>query len=349
MYFLGKPDLLMENITIKVLAGKLNLSATTISKALQDSHEISEPTKKRVRALAAELNYTPNTYARSLRTRKSETIAVVLPEIADHFFALVINGIEAVAREKGYHVLIYLTHEDYNREKEILEYIKKGRIDGLLISVTKNTTSTAHIAAMKQENIPVIFFDRVMAQMQLPQVVTNDFESCYQATRHLLSCGCQKISVYTISANLEISKQRILGYQKAIEDSNDLIRETRILFCDDDTQCYDKIYKNLQAKNRPDGIIAIVDKLTLPIYQACEQLNLKIPEDLKVISFSNNPTAGILNPSLTTIAQPAFLIGQTAATLLLNSLDPKNNKVQQDITIIPSELIIRNSTAYKKL
>lgn len=339
----------MENITIKVLASRLNLSATTISKALQDSYEISEPTKKRVRALAAELNYTPNTYARSLRTRKSETIAVVLPEIADHFFALVINGIEAVAREKGYHVLIYLTHEDYNREKEILEYIKKGRIDGLLISVTKNTTATEHIAVMEQENIPVIFFDRIMEQMQLPKVVTNDFESCYLAAQHLLDCGCKKIHVCTISANLEISKQRILGYQKAMSDSNISIEESQILFCDDDAQCYDQLYKSLQGKNRPDGLLAIVDKLTLPIYLACEQLNLKIPEDLKVISFSNNPTAGILNPSLTTVSQPAFLIGQTAATLLLNSLDPKNNKVQQDITIIPSELIIRNSTAAKKL
>ena len=339
----------MENITIKVLAGRLNLSATTISKALQDSHEISEPTKKRVKALAAELNYTPNTYARSLRTRKSETIAVVLPEIADHFFAFVINGIEAIAREKGYHVLIYLTHEDYNREKEILEYIKKGRIDGLLISVTKNTTATAHIAVMEQENIPVIFFDRVMEQMQLPKVVTNDFESCYQATQHLLNCGCKKINVCTISPDLEISKQRILGYQKAMSDHQMLFEENQILFCDDDIQCYDQIYKSLQAKNRPDGLLAIVDKLTLPVYLACEQLNLKIPQDLKVISFSNNPTAGILNPSLTTVSQPAFLIGQTAATLLLDSLDPKNNKVQQDITVIPSELIIRNSTADKKL
>ncbi|AMP97864.1 LacI family transcriptional regulator [Pedobacter cryoconitis] len=339
----------MENITIKVLASKLNLSATTISKALQDSHEISEPTKQRVRALAAALNYTPNTYARSLRTRKSETIAVVLPEITDHFFALVINGIETVAREKGYHVLIYLTHEDYNREKEILDYIKKGRIDGLLISVTKNTIATNHIAAMEQENIPVIFFDRVMEQMQLPMVVTNDFESCYQATQHLLTCGCKKISVCTISTNLEISKQRILGYQKAMTDNNIPLEETHVLFCDDDTQCYDQLYNTLKAKNRPDGLLAIVDKLTLPIYLACEKLNLKIPQDLQVISFSNNPTAGILNPSLTTISQPAFLIGQTAAILLLNSLDPKNNKVQQDITTIPSELIIRNSTGYKKL
>ncbi|RAJ35368.1 LacI family DNA-binding transcriptional regulator [Pedobacter cryoconitis] len=336
----------MENITIKVLASRLNLSATTISKALQDSHEISEPTKQRVRELAAALNYTPNTYARSLRTRKSETIAVVLPEIADHFFALVINGIEAVAREKGYHVLIYLTHEDYHREKEILEYIKKGRIDGLLISVTKNSTATEHIAVMEQENIPVIFFDRVMEQMQLPKVVTNDFESCYLATQHLLDCGCKKINVCTISTNLEISKQRILGYQKAMSDHNISIEKNQVLICDDDAQCYAKLYNSLQATNRPDGIIAIVDKLTLPIYLACEQLNLKIPEDLKVISFSNNPTAGILNPSLTTVSQPAFLIGQTAATLLLNSLDPKNNKVQQDITVIPSELIIRNSTGY---
>ncbi|QNK63856.1 LacI family DNA-binding transcriptional regulator [Pedobacter sp. PAMC26386] len=335
----------MENITIKVLASRLNLSATTISKALKDSYEISEPTKQRVRALAAELNYTPNTYARSLRTRKSETIAVVLPEIADHFFALVINGIESVVREMGYHVLIYLTHEDYEREKEILQYIKNGRIDGLLISITKNTITSDHIAQLEQENIPVIFFDRIIEQLQVPKVVTNDFESSYQATEHLLNCGCKKIGVCTIFADLELSKQRIMGYKQALKDNHITIDVDQVLCCTEDDKTYDQIYHKLQSVNRPDGLIAIVDKLTLPIYQACENSGLRIPEDLKVISFSNNPSASILNPSLTTISQPAFLIGQAAARLLINSLGPKYEQVQQDITIIPSELIIRTSTS----
>lgn len=334
----------MENITIKVLASRLNLSATTISKALQDSYEISEPTKKRVRELAAELNYTPNTYASSLRTRKSQTLGIVLPDVADHFFALAIKGIEAVARQNGYHVLIYLTHEDYNREKEILAYVKKGRIDGLLISVTKNTSDPGHIAALMEENIPVVFFDRVMEQLEAAKVVTNDFDSAYQATAHLIKNGCKKVKVCTISENLELSNQRVSGYKKALEDYRMSFDQDSILFCPHEELAYDQILNLLSSGNRPDGIVAMVDKLTIPLYHACAKLGLRIPEDLKIISFSNNPSAGILNPSLTTVTQPAFLMGQTAASMLIDMLGPKKHLVELETTLLPSELIFRNST-----
>ncbi|MBB6501740.1 LacI family DNA-binding transcriptional regulator [Pedobacter cryoconitis] len=337
----------MENVTLRILADKLNLSVTTVSKALRDSYEISEPTKQKVRELATALHYTPNAYARSLRTGKSETIGVVLPEVADHFFALVINGIESVAKTAGYHVLIYLTHEDYNREKEILEYIRKGRIDGLLISVTKETTVADHITKFAPENIPVIFFDRMMEQVEVPKVVTNDFESCYQATQHLLDSGCKQINLCTISDNLIISKQRIAGYIKALQDNNIPAGKDNILFCREDDNSYTQIYNLLKSENRPDGIISLVDKLTLPVYIASEKLGLTIPGELKLVSYSNNPSAGILNPSLTTVSQPAFQIGQTAAKLLISSMGSKRNQVLNEVTVIPSNLVIRASSGQK--
>ena len=195
--------------TIKDLAKELGLSAATVSRALRDSYEISPATKQKVRKLAKELNYVPNPYASSLRKRKSKTIAVVLPEVADSFFSLAINGIESIAMEKGYHVLIYLTHENFEREKAILNEFKSGRVDGILISVSEETSSGNHIKEVVNAGIPVVFFDRVCEDVNTAKVTTDDFESSYNATQLLIKQGCKKIVYLSISPELSINKKRI--------------------------------------------------------------------------------------------------------------------------------------------
>lgn len=250
----------MANISMKMLAKELRLSVSTVSKVFTDSHEISEQTKQKVLELARKLNYVPNPYASSLRKRKSKTIAVVLPEVADSFFSVAINGIESVAREKGYHVLIYLTHERFDREQAILTDFQSGRVDGVLISVSNETTNDVHISEMMQRGIPVVFFDRVCEETATTRITTNDQESGFLAARHLIEQGCKRIAYLTISERLSISRNRLTGCQQALAAHNLPFREQDLVLCtDDDTENYAIIQKLLQRKDRPDGIIASVE------------------------------------------------------------------------------------------
>lgn len=334
----------MGGITIKMLAKELNLSTAAVSKALRDSHEISIDTKKRVLALANSLNYVAHPYAGSLRERKSKTIAVVIPEIADSFFSLALDGIEAIAIEKGYHALIYLTHENIDREKTILKDLESGRVDGVIMSVTIKTDTFDHIKKLN-DLLPLVLFDRVCDEIDTAKVTTNDFECGYNATRHLIESGCKKIVLLSISESLSISAKRLAGYQRALEDHH-LSTPEVIHYNEDPTQNFDQITQLMIGHNRPDGIIATVSKMTTEIYLACDALAIRIPQDLKVVCFSNESTAAILNPPLTTITQPAFDMGKQAAKILFRALEKKHVILSEQSEVMPSSLIVRKSTKY---
>ncbi|HEV8286138.1 MAG TPA: LacI family DNA-binding transcriptional regulator [Chitinophagaceae bacterium] len=333
------------SVKIRDLAKQLNLSVATISKALKDSHEISPETKQRVFELAKKLSYIPNPYASSLRKRNSKTIAVVLPEVADSFFSLAINGIESVAHDKGYHVLIYLTHESFEREEAILKEFKSGRVDGILMSVSGETCNSNHIKEVIAAGMPLVFFDRVCDDVDTAKIVTDDFESSYKATSYLIRKGCKKIIYLSASPALSINIKRMEGYKKAIADHAIKNTEVEIISCYGDVEANYKIIKDLLTKkNKPDGIIASVEKLTTPVYIACKDLELTIPNDLKLICFTNLQTALILDPPLTTITQPAFEMGKTAATILFKGIEKKSFDLSKERVVLPSVLAERLST-----
>ena len=335
----------MGNVTIRILARQLQLSAATVSKALADSHEISVPTKKRVLEMAAALNYTPNPYASSLRRKKSKTIAVILPEVADSFFSQAINGIEAVAQDKGYHVLVCLTHERSQKEQAILHEMLGGRADGILLSVSSETTDPGCILELQEKGVPVVFFDRVCEGIDTARIVTDDLQSASKATDHLIQHGCKQIAFLAISEGLSISHQRIEGYKQALANHGMKFNSSDIIACTHDVEENLRLLKRIiKGKDRPDGIIASVEKLAVQVYQACREQGLKIPGDIKVIGFSNLVTASFLNPSLTTVTQPAFEMGRAAATLLFKALSNKGFSLSQNIQVIPSELQVRDST-----
>ena len=336
----------MGNITIKQLADELKLSPGTVSKALKDSHEISAETKKRVQELVQKLNYVPNPYASSLRKRKSKTIAVVLPTVADSFFSQVIDGIESVAQKKSYHVLIYLTHESFLKEQSILKEFKSGRVDGVLISVSSETKQSDHIHELQLSGIPVILFDRVREEIETAKVTTNDYECGYAATKHLIEQGCNKITYLSISKDLSIMNKRMEGFIKALTECGIKTKENNFVCCtNDDTENFHLVSKLIEHNDRPDAILASVEKLATTVYHVCKELHISIPHQLKVACFSNLFTAFILNPSLTTITQPAFEMGKAAATLLFEALEKNNFVLKNENLVIPSTLHIRNSTA----
>jgi LacI family transcriptional regulator len=337
----------MSNITIKELALELNLSAATVSRALSDSYEISAATKQMVWDLAKKLNYEPNPSASTIRSHKSKTLAVIVPEIANNFFSQAINGIEEISRQHGYHVLIYQTHENSEIEAAFIKSLLSGRVDGVLISVSSETNNKDHFIDLNK-NIPVVFFDRALENMDAVKITTNDYESAYIATAHLIKCGCKKIGFLFALNNLSTGKNRLNGYIDALASNNIAYDEMLVINCDkDESQNYSHI-KALLTKNKPDGLISSIEELVLPCYAICEELQINIPDDLKIVSFSNLKTAPFLNPSLTTITQPAFEIGITAATLILKLLNKKQVDTNE-VVVLKSDLIERGSTAVKKI
>ena len=338
----------MDNVNLKTLAEELNLAVSTVSRALRDNHEISQETKDRVKALAAKLGFQPNPYASSLRQNKSRTIAVVIPEIQNNFFSQVMNGVEEVAQQKGYHVLIYLTHEDHNRERDILKVLRNGRVDGLMISVSNTTTNLEHLESYRQSGTPLVFFDRVCESMDVPCVTTDDSKAAFKATEHLLKMGCKQIAFLSLSCNLSISSGRRTGYLKALAKyglDNEMIIECGV---DDETN-RGHIRQLLQSEQRPDGIFAAVEKFAFNTYEVCHDMNISIPRQLKLVSFSNLSAAALFDPPLSTIVQPAYEIGKEAATILFKIVEKKMLLPNERKVTIASQIVERKSTGnYKR-
>jgi LacI family transcriptional regulator len=333
-------------VNLKELAAELKLSPSTVSRALNDSYEISEETKKKVIFMAEKLNYQPNPFARSLRENKSKTIAVVIPERINNFFTQVIDGIEQIMQQHGYHLLVYNTHEDVDREKKIISLLLNGRADAIVMSVSSQTSDVSHLERLHERGVPLIFFDRICSGIPTTKFITNDYESAYEGTKHLLQQGCKKISFLMLSKELSITKERLRGYKDAIKAAGLDPDSATSLTCEQDEESnIELIREMLQAPDRPDGILASVEKLALATYHAVKRTDLKIPKDLKIISFSNMKIASLLNPSLTTITQPAFTIGEECAKLLIKKLTrPKQPDLLNQVITVPSKITIRAST-----
>ncbi len=338
----------MSKVNLKDLAKELNVSISTVSKALKSSHEISAETKKRVLELAQKMGYNPNPYAGFLRHHKSKTIAIIAPELTNNFFIQAISGAESIAQEKDYHLLIYITNDDFQKEESILKHLENGRVDGVIISLATSTKTYHHLNSLIHTGIPIVFFDRICHEIETAKITTDDFTSGFNATNHLIEQGCRDIAYLSLSENLSIDNKRKQGYLEALNKYDIPFNEERIVQCGtEDKINYNRIKQLLQTKNRPDGIFASIEKLALNVYYVCNDLHISIPDEIKVICFSNLRTAPLLNPSLTTITQPAFEMGKHAATILFKNLDKKRTLITNENIVLKSELIKRDSTRSK--
>lgn len=334
----------MDKLDLKKLAKELNLSPSSVSRALRDSHEISKETKERVKALAVKWGFQPNPHASSLRQSKSKTIAVIIPEIQNNFFAQVLNGVEEIAKGKEYHVLIYLTHEDFSRENEILSLLRNGRVDGIMISVSNTTTDFEHLEACRASGMPLVFFDRISEDIKVPRVTSDDEEASFKATELLIKRGCKKIAFLTLSEGLSISKRRHSGYQRALNKHQLSYQQT--VECDGmDEYNKEKIRSLLLSDEKPDGIFAAIEKFAVNTYEVCKDLELSIPSKLKVISFSNLSATALFDPPLSTIVQSSYEIGKKAADVLFKIIEKKVLLPNDKKVIIASTIVERRSTA----
>ncbi|WP_131538751.1 LacI family DNA-binding transcriptional regulator [Pedobacter nototheniae] len=335
----------MDSINIKKLAQALKLSTSTISRAFRDNSDISVATKERILAKAKELNYQPNHYASNLREQKSKTIAVIVPELANNYFSQAIHGIERIARENGYHILIYVTDDEYIKEVNFIRHLHNGRADGIIMSVSGEGNDHNYLNKFGAKRLPLVFFDRIYEDIETSRVITNDYNSSFLATEHLIEQGCKRIAYLVVNKSLSIGKTRMQGYIDALEKHNIQYEESLIVDCSNSYEENSIIIKHALTQLKPDGVFTSVERLAFATYYACYDLNISIPNDLKVISFSSLEIAPLLNPSLTTITQPATEIGEQAANLLFKMLANNGDKNQPEEVILESKIISRNSTS----
>jgi len=336
-------------VTIHDLARELNITPSTVSRALADHPRISASTKKAVIKLARKLNYQPNSIASSLRTGKGNTIGVIIPRISRHFFSTVIGGIEEVANQAGYNVLICQSHESYEKEVENVKALVNGRVDGLLVSIATETNDYRHFKMAKDRGIPLIFFDRVFSELGVSRVVLDDEEGAYQATKHLIEQGCNRIAHLAGPEHINVYYNRRAGYMKAMEEAGLKIREEYYI-----TECLTRksgyeAGEHLSAlKTPPDGIFAAGDYSCLGAMLNFKEKGFRIPEDIAFVGFANEPFTSVMEPQLTTVEQHSLQMGRYVANLFLEEIRNKEEKfIPRTLTIKP-ELIIRSSSLHKK-
>jgi len=334
----------MDNINIKILAKELKISTSTISRAFNGSTDINKDTKERILAFAREHNFLPNHYASNLRDKKSKTLAVIVPEIVNDFFAQAINGIEEVARKKGFYILLYRTDDMFEKEVSFVNYLNNGKADGIIMSVSGEANDHNYLRKLEQKNVPVVFFDRVYEDIDVSKVTTNDYDSSFAATEHLIETGCKRIAYLVINKSISIGKVRMQGYIDALQKHNILYNDELIVDCSQDEKVNYGIIKNVLEEIKPDGIFSSVERLAFATYYVCNDLNISIPNDLKVISFSSLGIAPLLCPPLSTITQPAYEMGIKAATLLFDELESKNAVLPKKQHVLKSKLFIRKSS-----
>jgi LacI family transcriptional regulator len=335
----------MDNINIKVLAKKLKLSTSTISRAFNGSSDINKDTREKILALAREHNFLPNHYASNLRDKKSKTLAVIVPEIVNDFFAQAINGIEEVARKKGFYILLYRTDDIFEKEVSFVNYLNNGKADGIIMSVSGEANDHNYLRKLEQKNIPVVFFDRVYEDIDVSKVTTNDYDSSFAATEHLIETGCRRIAYLVINKSISIGKVRGQGYVDALEKHGIPFDDSLVIDCSQDEKINYSLIKTALEETKPDGVFSSVERLAFATYYVCNDLNISIPKDLKMISFSSLGIAPLLCPALSTVTQPAYEMGIKAATLLFDELENKDHKPPKKQIVLKSKLFIRKSSS----
>lgn len=331
-------------ITIRDLALKLNVSVSTVSRALRNAPDINQETRKSVLDMAQKLKYEPNRIAQNLRSKKTNTLGVIVPEIAFHFFSASISGIQEYAAQQGYTIMITQSMENYTMEQDNLQMLVSNRVDGLIISLSSETKNVDHLKEVLEKNIPLIMFDRVSDELNVSKVVVDDHDGAFRAVSHLIKTDCKRIAFLCGPENLYISQQRKRGYMDAMKKYNMPVSEELMIHTKDlHTDHVQGARRLLDLPERPDAIFCFIDPFAITTIQLAKEKGISIPEELSLVGFTDEPVSRFIEPSLTTVAQPAFELGQEAAKLFFDQIVGKED-YEPVIKIVPTELIIRNST-----
>lgn len=335
-----------EKSTIYDIAKALNISAATVSRALNNNHKISAATKKLVFDMATKLNYKQNKVAQALRSGKSNNVGVIVPRINTNFFASVIRGIEEELHPEGYHVIICQTHEDHDREIENINTLLNAQVDGILLSISNTTKEyESLIKGVVSKKKPIIFFDRKMNMDGVSSVTIDDYKGGYMATQHLIQKGCKLISHLGGDQNLEIYQNRFKGYKQALLDNGLSFDVNYVIQTKSNVEAgMEAAQKLLDMKTPPDAIFSSSDFAALGAIQEIKNRNIAIPTDFCVIGFGNEPFTKFMELSISTIDQSPLEMGKMTAKVFLEQANSSNNTLIEKNVILAPELIIRKSS-----
>ena len=335
-----------DSVTIKDIAKELNLSTSTVSRALRGSYEISADTKKLVLEYAEKMNYRPNPIALSLKERRSRSIGVVVSEIANNFFSQAINGIESIAYNRGYHVIFTQSHESQEREKVNVQHLVSRSVDGLLISLSSETVDLTFLKELHEKGFPIVFFDRTSDEIETHKVTADNRLGALHATEHLIYQGFKKIAHITSSPYLSITKERLQGYKEALEKHNLPYNEALIKYCNHGGMIADEIEDAVtslfKSKVKPDAIFTASDRITTVCFGVLKRMKQK--KEAGFIGFTNTNLGDLFSTPLTVIRQPAFEIGQIATELLIQIIESKRPVTDFETRVLDTQLIIRESS-----
>lgn len=333
-----------SRVTIKDIARELGVSASTVSRAMKDHPDISPATKKQVNELVEKLKYKPNTVALSLRSQKTNIVALVVPEIVHHFFSSVISGIEEVALEEGYHVMIFQSNESYERELSIIQSLSSLQVDGLLVSVSKSSKKFGHFKELMDEGIPLVFFDRACEEIDADKVVVDDFNGAFNAVEYLIKSGCKRIAHFGAPQHLQIGYQRKRGYISALEKHKIEPDDELMLRYDTLEEALEVTPQIMRLKHPPDAIFAVNDLTASGVIRVLKQMRFRIPEDVSVIGFTDGLVAAVTDPPMSSVSQHGFEMGKRAMMMLLSRIDILEDDVPARLEILPTDLVLRETT-----
>jgi LacI family transcriptional regulator len=338
-----------EKTTIHDIAKKLNITASTVSRALNDNPRISEATKKAVQKTAQKLNYHPNQIAAALRNGRSNIIGVIVPTVDRSFFSSVVRGIEEIANQAKYNVMICQSYDDYEKEVATVEALLKSRVDGIIASFAKQTKDFDHFLKAKERGIPVILFDRSNDELELSHVVVDDYLGAFKATEHLIQQGCNRIAHFAGAQRISIYRDRLRGYKDALIAHG--LTFTESLVIESNLQLEDgrnSMAQLLKSKEMPDGVFSSSAFGILGALQVLKEKGIRVPQDVALVGFSNEPYTSFTEPSITTVEQHSLRMGNAAAEIFLEEvLDDDKKFIPQKIVLKP-ELIVRQSSMRRK-
>ncbi|MBT1704027.1 LacI family DNA-binding transcriptional regulator [Chryseosolibacter indicus] len=338
-----------EKATIHDIARKLNITASTVSRALKDHPRISEETKKAVIKAAQKLNYQPNHIAAALRNGKSNIIGIIVPTVDRTFFSSVVRGIEEIANTAKYNVMICQTYDNYEKEVATVEALLNARVDGIIASYAKETKDFSHYLKVKERGIPLIFFDRSNDELEVSHVVIDDYIGSYRATEHLIQQGCKRIAHFTNTRKISIYKERLRGYRDALQNNGLMYEESLII--ESNLQLEDgreSMLKLLTRDQLPDAVFSASAFGIMGALQICKEKDIKVPDQIALVGFSNEPFTSYTEPGLTTVDQHSKRIGNAAAEIFLEEITAAYNQFIPQKIVLKPDLVVRGSSLKKK-
>lgn len=331
-------------VTIKDIAKILNISVSTVSRALRDTYDVNQETKEKVLALAAELNYKPNFNATGLAKGSTHNLGVILPFITNYYFSTVITGIQEVAYNNGYNITLFVTNDSPERELAIMENLSVSSLDGLLVSISSDSDSCNHFQEIIDEGIPVVFFDRVANEIDTSKVMQDDYNGAFEAVEHLILNGYTRIAHIAGPKGMSFTEARLKGYIDALNKYNLEVNDDWLVYSGFSQEHGEQdTHQLLQLKQKPDAIFAVNDRKAIGAMLALKGKGIKVGEEFGVIGFTNDPMSTIISPTLSTIAEPAFEIGKLSCELLIKHIT-KPKYFHGEEMVLPGKLIPRESS-----